>query len=195
MLRSIPLFLILLSFLNCGYSFSQSFSIENFPSESCEEIQKLSEYNTYVVSKDDLQMLHECSGKKYSVFYTFTYWCKPCREFVPDLVGFYYENKPDFNLFFLIPEVVQDSKKQEYSRKSLTNFKEPIFAVSDEYGNRFRRKYSNFLTDFIPDFDVKEVGLGLGKIIVMGPDFEIVYVSTDGSLGKDKIKSLKELIE
>lgn len=188
-------FLVLFSFLNSDFSFSQSFSIDSFLSGSCEELQKLNASKTYIVSIEDLQKLHQCSGKRYSVFYTYTYWCKPCREFVPDLMSFYFENKSDFNLFILVPEVVEDSKKQEYARKSLINFREPIFTISDNYGNRFRRKYSNFLKDFIPDFDVKEIGLGLGKVIVMGANYEIVYISTDRCKSNDKIRSLNELTE
>lgn len=148
------------------------------------------------------------SDKNYKIVYTFTDWCKPCREKFPKILDFEKEYKNNLDVFYLT-DIYRDS-----SYKSTDNYLKsigclsPIFNITDNGKNKNKKgKYEYFVynaekkketkedryTHFTQNLAPKHWYYGYSLVVLYDGNDEVVYASTYNETHQqvyDKIKSI-----
>lgn len=146
--------------------------------------------NIYEINKNDFHGLIKNSKKKYHLIYVFAWWCKPCIETFPAVLDHFYKNK-NIELYILNIERnnskdlkhLQDILKKQYHIKKAT------FMISEVYGKRPKKKYTNFIYDLVPEHEK----YGLGLFLLFDKKLNNLYASTYLESKDEKINKIIEL--
>ncbi len=120
-------------------------------------------------------LLNNKNNSKFSLVYTMAYWCKPCIENF-DAINRFIKTNSELLTFYL---TFNEDKSNEITRslnfmKDKFNWQEKIYSIDLSYGNRFKKRYKNFVQDVVPNH--KEYGLSL--FILLNDKGEVIYAST-----------------
>ena len=137
---------------------------------------KKSEFiNVLKVDKDELICIAQNSDKPYTVFYTLTSWCSPCRMHFPDAVEL--EKSGKVNLFVVLVESEQDRKIGSAINFIQSVSPEAKFGVlNDEiYGQKTGKRNKKFAIEITPE--TNEMIDDYGKFILVDKAGQVLYVT------------------
>lgn len=150
------------------------------------------------------------SDKKYKMVYTFTDWCKPCREKFPKILTFERDFKEKLDVFYLTDIYRASSYKSTENYLSTINCTSPVFTVTDNDRNKNKKgKYEYFVynaekskesksdryTFFTQNLAPGHWFYGYSLVIMYDQNDKVVYASTYNETHQqvyDKIKSILE---
>ncbi|EMQ95704.1 hypothetical protein D778_01594 [Xanthomarina gelatinilytica] len=128
----------------------------------------------YSLTENDIFNLIKNSNKDYHLIYSFATWCRPCREFFPEVLQLIKMRK-NVELYIILIE--KDNSKQLYNTKLFfdrLNFDKPLFCVSNYEKGNWRKSYFKFINDIAPNHN--EFGLSLS--LVFDKHSRLLYAST-----------------
>lgn len=157
---------------------------------------------------DKLKFYINTSEKKYKMVYTFTDWCKPCREKFPTILNFQKDFKESLDVFY-VTDIYKNSgyTSTENYLRSINNTS-PVFAITNRDKNKNNKgKYVYLIYDveknkekksdrydfFIQQLVPKHWFYGYSLIIIYDQNDQVIYASTYNETNGqvfDKIQSI-----
>lgn len=130
--------------------------------------------NIFIINDEKLICLLKNENK--TIIYSYAFWCKPCVEELPHIINF--ANNKKVNLYILLIHN-ENSREMQIENNKFKNENLNILVLSDEYGNKPRKKYKNFLKKFYAESKLID---DMSKIILFDEDGNLMYISdwTDG---------------
>lgn len=147
--------------------------------------------NIYGISVVELNKLLIKSNTKFQLVSFYAYWCKPCLESLPDIIGIGQDNANKISLYYITPDNWADIN---YSKKLLKKYKfnKPSFIIDlDTYGNEFKPwpRYQNFLNELNKYYKTQDLTTSLPTYLLIKNGNELVY-SVEGKPNYTKIVEL-----
>lgn len=178
----------------CAITYGQRLKAENIDFTKIETFDNLKDSTTYSLDKESLLKLITASDKKYTLVLTYGFWCGPCNIYLPKLLKFISETKPDLDL--VITNLEPDDSKRllvnKYFLEQRHNFTKANFMLSEKYGRRKWKKSDPFLIELVGEERLtKTMGAMSQHILFKGQ--EVVYLS-DYTLSHETILSDLEKI-
>ena len=178
--------------------FTANAQIKNVQMEKCGLTRSVFS-RLYTVAVEDVICLAQNSDKDITIFYTFAYWCAPCRRRLPEAIRFAEKHNVDFYVLLVDKEsdrlnvgralqkfhteydnqlnvvIISDSL---YSERAVERFERRArrgFVLVDT-GRLRRDKYINFLTQITPP-KIGSIVPGMGIFIVVNRKGEVLWVT------------------
>lgn len=138
-------------------------------------IQKSETINVQIVDKDDIICIAKNSDKPFTVIYTLTSWCSPCRMHFPDAVDL--EKTGKVNLFVVLVESEKDKRiinAIDFIQSASAGVK---FGVLKDalYGTKTGKRNKKFATEITPENN--ELIDDYGKFILIDKSGKVLYVT------------------
>lgn len=172
------------------------------------QLEKNSFYQVDDASK--LKYFINKSQKKYKMVYTFTDWCKPCREKFPKILDFEKEYKNDLDVFYLTDIYRESSYKSTDNYLKSIGCLSPVFTIIDNEKNKNKKgKYEYFVynaekkkdskedryTFFTQNLAPKHWFYGYSLVVLYDENDKIVYASTYNETHQEVYNKIKSTIE
>ena len=162
----------------CTITLGQTLKAENIDFTKIETFDNLKDSTTYSLDKESLLKLIATSDKKFTLVLTYGFWCGPCNIYLPKLLNFISETKPDLQLVIANMEP-DDSKRlllNKYALEQRFNYTKAIFMISEKYGKSKFKKSDPFLIELVGKERItKTMGAMSQHILFKGQ--EVVYLS------------------
>ena len=144
------------------------------------------------VDRNDLICIAKNSSQPFTIFYTLTSWCSPCRMHFPDAVAL--EKSGKVNLFVVLVESEDDKKIIKAIDFIRSSYAEVQFGVlkNESYGSKTSKRNNKFVAEITPTSN--EVIDDYGKFILVDNSGKIVYVTNYKDYDKDW-KNSRKMIE
>lgn len=141
------------------------------------------------VSKDDLSCIAKNSDKPYTIFYTLTSWCAPCRLHLPDTLDL--EKTGMVDVYVLLVEAEQDPKIANAINfiKNTDNNVKYVVLKDELYGTKVGKRNKKFVTEITPS-NFENID-DYSKIILIDKSGKTKYVSNWKDYNKDWKNSKK----
>jgi len=156
------------------------------------KIQKSEAINAQKIDKNELICIAKNSEKPFTVFYTLTSWCAPCREHFPDILELNKTGK--VNLYVVLVESEKDKRivnAINFIKSKSENIKFGV--LKDEfYGTNTGKRNKKFITEIIPKNN--EVIDGYGKLILVDKSGKILYITSWKDYDEDS-KNYKKMLD
>lgn len=136
-----------------------------------------------LVDKNDILCLSKNSDKKYTVFFTFASWCKPCRMHLPDAINL--SETSNVQLYILLPDVENGERLKEtiaYLEKNYPGTNRLVLKTS-VYGNSLKGRNKKFVEAITPSTFEKIDDFS--KYILINNKGEVLFVSNWKDFGDD----------
>ena len=174
----------------------------------------------YTVNVEDVICLAKNSERDITIFYTFAYWCVPCRRELPRVIRLAKELNTDFYVLLIEQEsnrleigralqkfytrynnelnvvVLSDSMLSERAQRRAQRRAERGFVLVDT-GSLERDKYINFLTQITPP-EVGNIIPGMGLYIILNNKGEVLWVTNQrdaqGLRGEEASERVRERV-
>ena len=150
----------------------------------------------YGVNAEVLQKKIGENQNKYKLIYTFTDWCKPCREMMPEIITFVQSNESTVSPFFVTD--LRKERDQKYLSKYLTdiNFEFPVYNILIESNIAGRKgKYVKTNYDrFVQKLTNGHENYGYGLILLFDKESRLLYKSTYLENHDQIVQKIKKLI-
>ena len=171
--------------------FLLSLNIHSQNEKAC-GIQKSEIINVKKVDKNDLICIAQNSSKPYTVFYTLTSWCSPCRMHFPDAVEL--ERTGKVNLFVVLVESEDDKNIVKAIDFIKSVYPDVQFGVlkDDLYGTATKKRNKKLATEITPANN--ELIDDYGKFILVDKSGNVMYVTNYKDYNKEW-KNSKKMIE
>ena len=122
-------------------------SYENLDTIKYPNLSSLSPKNFYGTNHKFLQHYINSSAKKYKMVFTFTEWCKPCREKHPEILKLQKDYDTTLDVFFVADIYTRSNLAKTAAYLTDIGNASPIFMLADELKNKVKGKdkYEYFL--------------------------------------------------
>ena len=208
MIKNLMLFkcLFLFTFYFSQYQY-QYFKVDTSAVKKYKNLKNESFYNTS--DAKDLTFYIKNTDKKYKLVYTFTYWCKPCRENHPKILTFK-KNYNNVEIFYLTD--LYDGREFLASEKYLKEIgnNSPIFSLTENEKMKTEKgKYKYTVFDSKKKKDVKvnrylyyiqklipgHQDYGYSLIILYNENNKPVYASTYHETHKEIFDQIENVLK
>ena len=150
----------------------------------------------YGVNAEVLQKKIGKDQSQYKLIYTFTDWCKPCREMMPQIITFIHENESKVSPYFVTD--LRKERDQKYLSNYLNsiNFEFPVYNIllesniDDRKGKYVKTSYDRFVQKLTKGHQ----NHGYGLILLFDNDSHLLYKSTYLENHDQIIQNIKKLI-
>ena len=155
----------------------------------------------YTVNVEDVICLAQNSDSDITIFYTFAYWCVPCRKRLPEIIRFAEKHNVDFYVLLTSQEgnrrdvgrALQKFHTEYDNQLNVVIISDSLFSkraverlerrarrgfVLVETGRLERDKYINFLAQITPP-EMGNIIPGMGIFIVLNRKGEVLLVTND----------------
>lgn len=144
-----------------------------------------------VISISKESFIKNLSEKEFHLIYTTAYWCAPCLETFPLLKKIIENNTNIIDLYPTFNE--RDNKK---IRKSIEfmgkyNWQGDIYNIDTKYGNKFKRRYHNFVQHLAP----KHSEYGLSLFLLFNKKGELLYSSNFNETKEVRLNEIKRFLK
>ncbi|WP_312079248.1 hypothetical protein [Chryseobacterium sp.] len=201
------LFLFFAFFAFGQYSFSY-YHVDTLTVQNFGKLKSESFYST--ADAKDIEYYIKNTGKKYKLVYTFTDWCKPCREEHPKILSLEKENSSNLAVFYLTD--IYDGRGFLSAEKYLREIgnSSPIFTIADnEKLKNEKGKYKYIVFDPKKKKDIKvnrylyytlklvpgHQDYGYSLTILYDENNKPVYASTYHESSDEIIRKIKSVIK
>lgn len=140
------------------------------------KIRKSESINAHKIDRSELICIAKNSDKPFTVFYTLTSWCAPCREHFPDVLELTKTGK--VNLYVVLVESETDKRivnAINFIKSKSENVKFGVLK-DDVYGTKTGKRNKQFITEMTPKNN--EVIDGYGKLILVDKSGKILYMTS-----------------
>jgi len=169
------------------------------------------ENNNFYLVDDASKLLYlmKSSDKKFKMVYTFTDWCKPCREKFPQILQFEKEFQQVVDVFY-VTDIYRESSYTSTDKylKSIGCFA-PVFCISDN--DRFKNAKGKFVysvynpekkketkadryTFFTQNLAPKHWFYGYSLVIIYDENDKVVYASTYNETHEQVYEQIRHIL-
>ena len=175
------------------FTTAQAQAFKLISSSDFEVVQKK---EVYGINAEILQKKIGKDQHHYKLIYTFTDWCKPCREMMPQIITFVNENKSTDSPYFVTD--LRKERDEKYLSNYLynINFEFPVYNIllesniAERKGKYVKTNYDRFVQKLTNGHE----NYGYGLILLFDKSSNLLYKSTYLENHDQIIQKIKKLI-
>lgn len=143
------------------------------------------------MNQSGFSRLIEKSNKEFHLVYSFGYWCKPCRELMPDLMKTI-ESRTDIAFYPLIVENLESREVQKNADylKQHFDYDGRIYSADLALGKKPYKRYQALVETLVPGH--QEYGMSL--MLVFDKSGKCLFASTYHMDKEEKLSEIQRIL-